>query len=178
MARAWSAKRFLPSSRPKTWSAAPASSLMATQLAKFAVVKAVQQTAQNIELLFQQQPKLRGHRPLVYLGHYWPCTPSVLLQFIGDADVIHHQPPCLSLNTRLTRAMACIRLWPFMGLSTYMVCTQGASKPVSHISAHDHQLERVCRILEALFQPLFSPASGRCVGAAAPCRWRSPSSRS
>ena len=30
--------------------------------------------------------------------------------------------------------MACIKLWPFMGLSTYKVCTQGASNPVSHMS--------------------------------------------
>ena len=30
--------------------------------------------------------------------------------------------------------MACIRAWPFIGLSTYIVCRHGASKPVSHMS--------------------------------------------
>ena len=30
--------------------------------------------------------------------------------------------------------MACIRLWPLMGLSMYIVCRQGTSKPVSHMS--------------------------------------------
>ena len=30
--------------------------------------------------------------------------------------------------------MACISPWPFIGLSTYIVCMQGASKPVSHMS--------------------------------------------
>ena len=40
----------------------------------------------------------------------------------------------MSLNTRLTRAMACISPWPRIGLSTYIVCRQGASKPVSHMS--------------------------------------------
>src|SRR5215207_6596072 len=43
-------------------------------------------------------------------------------------------PAGLSLKTRFTRAMACMRPWPCIGLSTYIVCMQGASKPVSHIS--------------------------------------------
>ena len=30
--------------------------------------------------------------------------------------------------------MACINPWPRMGLSTYIVCRPGASKPVSHMS--------------------------------------------
>ena len=38
------------------------------------------------------------------------------------------------MNTRLTRAMDCMRPWSRIGLSTYMVCRLGASKPVSHIS--------------------------------------------
>src|SRR5690606_31390085 len=37
-------------------------------------------------------------------------------------------------KTRFTLAMACIRLWPFIILSTYIVWAQGASNPVSHIS--------------------------------------------
>ena len=30
--------------------------------------------------------------------------------------------------------MACMRLWPFIGLNTYMVDRLGTSKPVSHMS--------------------------------------------
>src|SRR5262252_8835496 len=30
--------------------------------------------------------------------------------------------------------MACISPWPRIGLSTYIVCSEGASKPVSHMS--------------------------------------------
>jgi hypothetical protein len=37
-------------------------------------------------------------------------------------------------EVRFTRAIACIRLCPFIGLSIYSVCKLGASKPVSHIS--------------------------------------------
>ena len=44
------------------------------------------------------------------------------------------RPPGLSLNTRLTRAIACISPCPRIGLSTYIVCRLGASKPVSHMS--------------------------------------------
>ena len=40
----------------------------------------------------------------------------------------------MSLKTRLTRAMACISPCPRIGLSTYIVCRHGASKPVSHMS--------------------------------------------
>ncbi len=43
-------------------------------------------------------------------------------------------PPGFSPNTRFTRAMACIRLCPANGLSRYMVCIGGQSKPVSHMS--------------------------------------------
>jgi hypothetical protein len=31
----------------------------------------------------------------------------------------------------LTRAIACIRPWPFIGLSIYIVCIDGASNPVT-----------------------------------------------
>ena len=40
----------------------------------------------------------------------------------------------MSSKTRFTRAMACIRLCPDMGLCTYMVARDGTSKPVNHIS--------------------------------------------
>ena len=35
---------------------------------------------------------------------------------------------------RLVRAIACIKPWPCIGLSTYSVWTGGASKPVNHMS--------------------------------------------
>ena len=38
------------------------------------------------------------------------------------------------MKVRLTRVMACMREAPRIGLSTYMVCIGGESKPVSHMS--------------------------------------------
>ena len=55
-------------------------------------------------------------------------------EVFGDADVVHDQSAGLSRKVRLTRAMACIRVAPRIGLSTYMVCIEGESKPVSHMS--------------------------------------------
>ena len=40
----------------------------------------------------------------------------------------------MSRKTRFTRAIACMSPWPCIGLSTYIVCRLGASKPVSHMS--------------------------------------------
>ena len=57
-----------------------------------------------------------------------------LLQLVGEPQVVDDQPARLVRNTRFTRAMACISPWPRIGLSTYIVCRLGASKPVSHMS--------------------------------------------
>ena len=57
-----------------------------------------------------------------------------IAQLVRDPKKIHHHPPGFSPKTRFTRAMACIRLWPASGLSRYMVCIGGQSKPVSHMS--------------------------------------------
>ncbi len=43
-------------------------------------------------------------------------------------------PPDLSLKTLFTLAMACIRVCPSIGLSINIVCIDGTSNPVSHIS--------------------------------------------
>lgn len=43
--------------------------------------------------------------------------------------------------------MACMRPWPCIGLSAYIVCRQGASKPVSHMS-------RTITILKGFFASL------------------------
>ena len=77
-----------------------------------------------------------------------------LLQLVGEAEVVDHQPARLVLKTRLTRAMACISPWPRIGLSTYIVCRDGASKPVSHMSRTMTSLKRVVRVLEALGERL------------------------
>ena len=50
--------------------------------------------------------------------------------------------------------MACISPWPRMGLSTYMVCRHGASKPVSHMSRTMTILNGSLAISETLGQLL------------------------
>lgn len=34
----------------------------------------------------------------------------------GDTDIVHHEAALIATKTRLTRAMACMRLCPAMGL--------------------------------------------------------------
>jgi hypothetical protein len=70
-------------------------------------------------------------------------------QVLGDADVIDDQPAGLVRNTRFTRAMACISPCPRIGLSMYIVCIDGASKPVSHMS-RTMTSERIIGILRTL----------------------------
>ena len=40
-----------------------------------------------------------------------------LFEAIQNADIVDDKPPGLSLKTRFTRAIACMRVWPFIGLS-------------------------------------------------------------
>ncbi len=59
---------------------------------------------------------------------------ALLLAIVEELRLSTTRPPGLLRNRRFTRAIACISPCPRIGLSTYIVCRLGASKPVSYMS--------------------------------------------
>ena len=55
---------------------------------------------------------------------------------------------------RFTRQMACSSVWSRIGLSRYIACRIGASKPVSSLEVTMTDLQRVGRVAEAVEQLL------------------------
>ncbi|MNG07065.1 hypothetical protein D3C84_903510 [compost metagenome] len=122
---------------------------------EIAEVEAMQQAAQHIELFFQQRIRLMGI-------HRWPATAfagGVLLecrfQLVGDADVIHHQAALLVLEHAvypgdgLHQVVALHRLVDVQGVHARRIETGQPHVP------HNHQPERVLRVLEAFLQAFF-----------------------
>ncbi len=95
---------------------------------------------------------LRSHH--LYRLHRYKFSAPVSAH--GDTNIIHHQPAGLVFEYPVARAIACIRLWPRIGLSIYIVDSMGHQSR----SATYHALSpasAVVHILEAGFQPFFSP---------------------
>ncbi len=114
-------------------------------------VEAVHQVAGDVVFLQHHGDGLGGVEGRVSLAAAFGVGDQRLLELIGEAEVIHHQTARLvaepstrerarqtmrsigrSLTERrqrgsqhrFTRAMACMRPWPCIGLSAYMVCRQ------------------------------------------------------
>ena len=97
---------------------------------------------------------------------------SDLRDVVEDAEVVDDQAVRL-LRVRAVRAADRLQqVWSRIGLSRYIACRIGASKPVSSLRRHDEDLQRIGRVAEAVEQLLLvvlaRVRSGRATPAASP----------
>ena len=118
-----------------------------------AVIKAMQQGAQDIEFLLQHRVGLMGIDGRLAPSFAGGVLLDGALELVGDPDVIDHQPALLVLEhpvhpcNRLHQVVALHRLVHIEGMHAGRI---EAGQP--HIT-HDDQLERVTRVFEPLLQP-------------------------
>ncbi|MCY1512902.1 hypothetical protein D9M68_473800 [compost metagenome] len=119
-----------------------------------AVIEAMQQAAQHVEFFLQHRigfMGVDGGPPPAFAGGVFL---ERRLQFVGNADVIHHQATLLVLEhpidpgDGLHQVVALHRLVDIQGMHARRI---EAGQP--HV-ADDHQLQRIGRILETLLQAL------------------------
>ena len=118
-----------------------------------AVIKAMQHAAQHIELFQQNRQRLAGvHRraATAFAGRVFLHRG---LELVANADVVHHQPALFVLEHPVDPGDGLHQVVALHGfVHVHGVDAGGVKAGEPHV-AHDHQLQRVGRVLEALFQP-------------------------
>ena len=118
-----------------------------------AVIKAMQHAAQHVELFQQNRQRLAGVHRRAATALAGGVFLHRGLELVANADVVHHQPALLVLEHPVDAGDGLHQVMTFHRfIHVHGVDAGGVKAGEPHV-AHDHQLQRVGRVLETLFQP-------------------------